>query len=232
MTQDIERAYSIRLEIIAQKRDIAARFLKLGELFHEVLDKSLWKVSGSDSFNSFCADPEIGFSPKTAYQYADLYKVYVLDGAVDNSRLLNIGPSNLEIIKRKFRDTHDAELLDKAEHLSRGDLLEEMGKPRKNKKFVSSSERDYKEGADAGLDFDAWKMSRGCCTCGEDATERSHMPKTRGAGCGEDDWLPQCSSCHRMFHQVGVDTFLSKYKYPLFSWIHGRLFDAWDRVKP
>jgi hypothetical protein len=227
---DIQRAFDVRQEIIAQKRDIAARFLKLGELFHDCLDQSLWKLCGSDSFNSFCADPEIGISPKTAYQYADLYKVFVLDGQVDNTRLLNIGPSNLEIIKRKYRETKDGELLDKAEHLSRGDLLEELGKPRKNKAFVSPSEKEYLEHLTPGT-FEEWKKKAGCCVCGDVPVEKSHFPQTIGAGALDYMWVPMCRSCHQMLHQTGVDTFMSKYKIQIFIWVYNSMEALWEMRK-
>lgn len=227
--QDAVLAHETRQEIIKEKREIAAKFLRLGELFHHVIKRELWKF-GSDSFPAFCADPEIAMSPKTCYQYADLYRAFVLDGGVDADRLKAIGPGNLEVIKRRFKECPDErdELLGDAEHLSRGDLLEKMGKPRKEGPRKKSQHEIEYEAGNEYENFNKWKMAQGCCVCGEPATERSHFPKTRGAGANEAHWFGMCADCHRTFHQVGVDTFLEKYKYPLFVWIHERLMDAWD----
>lgn len=228
---DIQRAFDIRQNIIAQKHAIQAGFVTLGELFSEVIDKSLWKLSGCDSFAAFCADPEIGFSEKTAYQYAGLYKFWCLDCGIDRDKLIRIGPSNLEIIKHRFGETKDMELLDDAEHLSRSDLLEKMGRARKEgKRGPSKQEQDYRAGAGAGT-MEEWKKRAGCCVCGDDATEKSHFPRTAGAGALEYMWAPMCRSCHSQLHQVGVDTFLEKYKIPIFIWFYNGLEDLFGRIK-
>jgi hypothetical protein len=231
---DIQRAYDIRQSIIAKKRDIQEAFIDLGELFSEVIDKSLWKLSGSDSLAAFCADPEIGFSEKTAYQYAGLYKRWLLEWGVDREKLIRIGPAKLEIIKKKY-EAADAdgreELLGRAEHNSVGDLLEDVGRPRKEgPRKVSQAETDYKERMTRGT-FEEWKKKEGCCVCGDTPVEKSHMPRTVGAGALDYMWLPLCHGCHSQFHQVGVWTFMEKYGINIFIWIYNSMESLWEMRK-
>lgn len=52
-----------------------------------------------------------------------------------------------------------------------------------------------------------WMRCLPCATCGaRPPSEPSHV-KTRAAGGGRQDQIPQCPSCHRLFHGKGASAF-------------------------
>jgi hypothetical protein len=221
------RAHENKEAILAHKNRVMGGFLELGRLFSECHDESLWKLLNYDSFEEFLADPDLAFKRSYAYQLMSLYKMYVLKLNVGRSRLEAIGPHRL-IKLLPFMSDGQTQLLADAEHLSLSDLNEEIAELRGEAGHPLSSKHRRNDPvpinqapALPALSLDDFKMARGCCVCGEKTAEKSHFPRTRGAGAGDDEWLPMCHNCHSEAHQYGVDTFLEKYKIPIFKWVYG-----------
>ena len=56
-----------------------------------------------------------------------------------------------------------------------------------------------------------WMQAQPCATCGaKPPSEVSHV-RSRGAGGGPDDTIPQCRRCHRRLHALGIRTFGARF---------------------
>ena len=207
---------------IDAKCEIAKNFLTLGKLLKECLDEGYWKLLGSESFEAYVAQPEIALSRSYAYQVVKLYEVYVQKLGLATETLQAIGPHRLIRLLPAAEDGRfDEEMLGKAASLSLSDLETEYRGEKRHKK--REREIEY-----YGEDYDEWMMSGGCCICG-DTGEKSHFPRTRGAGAGESDWIPMCRQHHSEFHSQGVDTFMAGNKYKLFDWFYAKIRGAYKR---
>jgi len=236
-----DEAFRNRQEIIRQKSDIAGSFLNLGKLFHECHQNSYWKLLGHDSFEEFIADPEIAFRRSTAYQYMALYRLFVLELGAGIDRLKAIGPHRLEIVKAALSDgrgeaarsdgrTNTDDLLEKAEHLSLSDLREETKiKVKVTGGAATASPRSLPT-PPRPVGLDEYLLNGGCCLCGKPA-ERSHYPRSRGAGADENHWLPMCRRHHRELHDGGVGTFTKTHNGELWAWAYALIRKLWEEKR-
>ncbi len=209
-----ERAHQNRLDILDLKRGMGLSVSELARLLKENWEGGYWKILGCDSFAEFLGDPEIGLSQQYAYQLIKLYKQYISEGVMDSARFARIGPRKLQLIAGVFGG--DREWLDKAEHLSVSDLKLELGGG--EHKMSSLVNPPLATAPDSLLSL----LEGGCCVCDKGPAEKSHFPRTIGAGAKEDEWVPMCRDCHDELHRHGVDTFLAKYKIKIFEWWYGQ----------
>jgi hypothetical protein len=220
-----EIAHENFIKTVEAKGNIATGFLTLGGLLKENLDNGLWKILGHDSFEAYVATPEIALSRSYSYQVVNLYRVYVEKLGLDMETLRGIGPSRLiKLLPLASDGKIDQELLDKAGELSISDLDLEVrgaGKIRKRDERMKPDSKTYPD----------YLNEEGCCVCGEMNVERSHYPRTKGAGAGESEWVPMCRSCHTELHHYGVDTFTAKYKAKIWAWVYGRMMRLWENRK-
>ncbi len=65
------------------------------------------------------------------------------------------------------------------------------------------------------------------CTNSKRLTQCSHV-KSRGAGGGPDDMIPQCYQCHHELHQIGLEAFEQKHQVDLVK-LARRDSDLWRK---
>ncbi len=111
--------------------------------------------------------------------------------------------------------------------LRRGGRLRPVSKRKRAERF----ERDF-----GGIDKVRWTKSHACATCHDPPpSEASHI-KSRGAGGTSCDIIPQCSKCHRLWHDLGRLGFCEKYQLSTedlrsMAWKHEQDWQAFSRAR-
>ena len=177
--------------IIQCRANIEANFITLARLLTENLENAYWKMLGHDSFESFIASPEIGFSRSKVYGLIQIYRLYVKQLNVSSSDLVEVGTTNLLLIAPVVERDKDGWIA-KAKTLSKSDLKAELGTGGgpPTKPPIASPKNICPPSPDS------------CCNCGSKEWEKHHFPITRGAGGEEveDWWIPLCRKCHQEYH--------------------------------
>ena len=214
-TQEVaDKAHNNYEQTLLCRAHLQGSFLKLGSLLKECRDESLFKFLGHDSFESYLGTPELKFKRSTAYKLIGTVELYLDKLSVDPERLIRIGTTNLDKIKKVVEQDVDG-WLDKAEHLSVSSLSSELGQGPGEPSLPPVPGRSL--GSNNGpLD--------GCVNGCAGETQKSHFPITRGAGGEEvkDWWIPMCPRCHQDYHQNEKE-WTWKYRRNWAKWFYSRL---------
>lgn len=106
--------------------------LILGKLLKENVEKEYWKKLGYESFSDFIAQENFSFSRRTAYNYMDLWDMYV-KWRIKYEEFVSIPYSKLLAIKNVINEENLSDWLAKAKELSRTDLQLEVKEVEANK---------------------------------------------------------------------------------------------------
>ena len=180
-------------QTVACRANLQANFLVLGRLLKENRDSSLYKFLGHDTFEEYLGAPELGFKRSTAYNLIKLIELYSVKLGVPDNRLVAVGTTKLGKIAGVVESDVDG-WLDKAEHLSKSSLDDEIGRgPGSNSPHVSPG----------NLSSSPPVPALNTCVNGCGEGEKSHFPISRGAGGEEveDWWIPMCRKCHTEYHR-------------------------------
>jgi N6-adenosine-specific RNA methylase IME4 len=119
-------AFSVDKEIKILKKGINGGFIELAKRLKQVKDNSLYKELDYDTFESYIAQPELGFQRSSVYLLIQIYEKLVLELNVQPAGLALIEWTKLAEIVPYINEKNKEELLSKATELSRSDLREEV----------------------------------------------------------------------------------------------------------
>jgi hypothetical protein len=127
-----DRAYKIHRQLVELKHTVEASGLIMGKLLYDIQEQQIYQQLGYGTFEEYLADPELSFKRSTAYNLKKTYKQWVLDYGYSIDELGEIGFERLlEVGKVATPETKDS-WLNKAQALSRSDLLTEVAEHKGN----------------------------------------------------------------------------------------------------
>jgi len=103
-----------------------ATALILGTLLKENVENKYWAGLGYDSFSDFIAQAGFSFTRRTAYNYIDLYDMFI-KWKINYEEFISVPYSKMLKIKDVIDEDNLKEWLAKAKVLSRTDLMLEIG---------------------------------------------------------------------------------------------------------
>lgn len=213
------KAEDYHQEVLNRTMVTTGHLIELGRLFKTIRDEKLYRMLGAETFQEYCAFPEIHYARTTIYSFIGIYELYCLKYGYSPKLLVEIGHHALQLIKpiMKVEDTDNTtEWMHKAKTLSESDLINEirkyqgkpemMPKPKEEKDVYPFSFTEY-------MDF---VKAHPCITCDEEESDPAHFPRSKGAGGKDTHRIPLCRGCHALFHQDPFD----------FLWLHkDKIFD-------
>jgi len=154
-------------QILRFDRTSNATALILGTLLKENIDNSYWAGLGYESFSDFIAQSGFSFTRRTAYNYIDLYEMFI-KWKINYEEFISVPYSKMLKIKDVIDKDNLKEWLAKAKVLSRTDLMLEIGE-------VGHTGKGFKPMPKVYLcrDCNLWVVScdeGDLCTCGKGLT--------------------------------------------------------------
>lgn len=136
-----QEAYSHHQEVVIKRNDLARNMVELGKLLYEIREKKYYETLDYQTFNSYLAQPELGFSQRQAYYLISIYEKMALQFGISTATIAQIGEAKSIVILPHLSDTNKEEIVDEAINLSRADLIAKYGKP---KKYTEQDESEVK----------------------------------------------------------------------------------------
>ena len=218
-TQKADKAYALYDEIREAKSAETIRYLESGKSF-KAFRSGKYKDLGYESYNEFCADPEIGYNQKAIDTCIKVYETYVLHLDVPANVLCSIGHRRLQLILPLVSKA-PRKWLRYAETWSYADLINAV---RKSKGRDSMSKKtSFHSGVVVPLNYLQYVESCPCLLCGKKSSVKAHFPRTKKMG-GEFV-IPLCAECHSGQHGIGVDSFFSSCKVKIGQWLEQMIKD-------
>lgn len=122
----MSRQDDVRELIQALKREIGAKYRRLGELLKEVRDKEYWKAWGFDSFEAYC-EQEIGYRDRKVR-----YLVATVEGferaGVTEEEAASIDQSKAAVIAEVLTPANKDEWVEKARSMKTDELRREVAR--------------------------------------------------------------------------------------------------------
>jgi len=122
----VAKAFKIDQEIKQLKVRVNSGFLDLARLLKDIKDDKLYESLGYETFESYIAQPELGFDRSSVYRFIQIYDKFVIELGVAPGRLVLTDWTKLRTILPCVNKSNVKELLAKAESLSRSDLRLEI----------------------------------------------------------------------------------------------------------
>lgn len=108
-------ATNLHNQLIQYKKSMSAMMFGVAEILKKIRDNEYYKDLGYDTFTEYVQTPEIGFNPRTAYYYVEIYEMFILEKGYTPETLMDYSYDKLRKllpIVRKESDTE--EVMDKA----------------------------------------------------------------------------------------------------------------------
>lgn len=129
--ENANQAYENDKGIKDLKKSINGGFLELARLLYENKLNQYHSELGYDSFESYLAQPELGFDRTSIFRLIRIYETLILKYKVPPAELLGTDYTKLDQILPILTDSNLTEWVDKAKELSRSDLQAEIKETRK-----------------------------------------------------------------------------------------------------
>lgn len=234
MTKELaeETAHILDQQIVQANYNIRANFIALARLLCQMRDEKLYLVLGHPSFNSYLADVGVEMDRSWAYRLIRAWEKFSVGLGVPDRKLIEVGPTKLDIIAPVVNEGNKDEWLDKSV-LSKGDLISEVrssqGKP---PLLPAPSPRAQINPGIADLlkykTYLDYVRDQPCIVCGKPG-EPHHWPVTRGAGGKEvEEWaIPLCRADHDDAHRQ-PHKFMHDYSHRWAAYFYGLILRAWE----
>jgi N6-adenosine-specific RNA methylase IME4 len=121
-----EEAFKIDKELKILKKGINGGFIEIAQRLKGIKEKQLYKVLNYETFESYIAQPDLGFSRGPVYELMAIYEKFVVELHVSPGGLALTDWTKLREIRPYVTEENKEELLSKAKELSRSDLIEEV----------------------------------------------------------------------------------------------------------
>lgn len=210
-----EEAFELYQKIIVSKSTETLRLLKLGQIFKQYRDEKLYQLCPEycESFNEFCANPEIGYQRAYIYLLIGVYEKYIMELDIPLDVLAEIPYSRLKQMRQYIQNTpKGGEWLEGAMVLSDKDWINKIRKAKGKLPMPPSVSSQEHHGSSllstgGGKFYEEYVRSQPCINHPDRQSEYAHFPRTRGHG---EFGIPLCHECHiGKQHQDGDDTFFA-----------------------
>lgn len=121
-----DKAFTIDLHLRQLKVETNKNFLLMAKLLKQVRDERLWKDLDYESFESYIAQPELGFDRTSVYRFIGIHEKFVDELKVPPVELQRYDYSKLDVIKPHVTEKNKDKLLELVESNSRSDLRESL----------------------------------------------------------------------------------------------------------
>ncbi len=160
MTQEIREPMAVELDknIHEFKQRVNNYFIEIGKKLKKMRDEKLYTELGYETFESYIAQPSLGFHRRSVYAFIGIIEDYVESEIFNPLNIAEIDWSKLDRV-RQFKETKEfPEWVEKARTLSLSDLNQEVKEAKANgNKIVPLS---------AVVNNDSYEK-RKCKYCGE-----------------------------------------------------------------
>jgi hypothetical protein len=208
---------------------IRAEFLRMAEMLTVMEDGNLYLLLDCPTFESYLGTLGPERDRSWLFKLMRAYRLFSKKLSIPDDRLLEVGPTKLDIIAPVVNEGNVNEWLDKTE-LSKSDLINEVRKFRGKSPLSPLPHSPNKGFPDLAkyktyLDY---VRDQPCCVCGATPVDAHHFPLTRAsAGREGEEWtIPLCRACHTEYHTDPV-SWTSAYKHRWAAYIYGLILLHW-----
>jgi hypothetical protein len=211
-------------------------FLGMAQGLIKMNDEKLYILMDCKTFNSYLGTLAHELDRSWIYKLMRVYRIFANQLSIPDDRLLEIGPTKLEIISSVVNEENKDEWLDKAGPLSKSDLIAEVRIVQGKTPLPSLPAKagPINPGpTDLPSNYLAYVREQPCCVCDKDGpSEAAHFPRTEKRGAWEHQVIPLCHSCHiGDLHGNGVDTFMVNNKQRIFEYFYDLIITLWPKGK-
>jgi hypothetical protein len=231
-------AYELDVQIHAANFNIRANFLVLARLLCKMRDEKLYRVLDHPTFESDLGTLGAEGNRAWLYKLCRAWELFSKKLGVPDARLIEAGPSKLDIIAPVVNEENKDEWLNKTE-LSKSDLIQEvrshLGKPPLSSLKVPAGQISRTGQISYGIagllskypTYLDYVRGQPCIVCGSTQVDASHFPKTRGAG-APDEWaVPACRKCHGEYH-LNPLKWMHDYQDKWAAYYYGLILKIWE----
>jgi len=225
-------AYEVDSQIRQADMNVRANFLVLARLLCQMRDEKLYLALDCPTFESYLGTVGVEGNRSWLYKLIRAWETFSRRLGVSDARLIEIGPSKLDIIAPVVTDENKDEWLDKTA-LSKSDLINEVrscqGKPPLSslnapKGHISHGIADLLSKYPAYMDY---VRDQPCVVCGGVPVDAHHFPQGRVRTDDLNKVIPLCRNCHGSYHQ-GPMKFTHDYGAKLWDYAYGLIFRIWE----
>lgn len=198
-----DKAEVYHQEILNRTFVTTGHLIELGRLFKTIRDEKLYKMLGAETFQEYCAFPEIHYARTTIYSFIGIYELYCLKYGYSPKLLVEIGHHALQLIKpiMKIEDTDNTmEWMHKAKTLSESDLINEIRKYQGKPEMVPKPKEESDVQPFSYKEYLEFVKAHPCIICNEKEVDNAHFPRPKSTGGRDTDCIPLCRKCHSASH--------------------------------
>jgi hypothetical protein len=240
MTTEIvaSTAHELNEQIVACNLNVRANFLKMAELLCRMRDEKLYIALDCPTFESYLGTLGVEGNRSWLYKLIRAWETFSKRLGVSDARLIEAGPSKLDIIAPVVTEDNKDEWLDKTS-LSKSDLINEVrscqGKPPLSSLKVPAGQISQKEHISQGIadllskypTYLDYVRDQPCMICSAPPpSDAHHFPQGRVRTDNLGKTVPLCRSCHQEYHQSPLK-FLNDYKSSWGDYFFSFIFRIW-----
>lgn len=126
---EVDRAQEVQANIEKGCHAIRGLWVALAGYLYEFVDQKMWRLVGHETFNEWCATPEIDLSRTHVYMLVEAYRELVIERHVVPEEIGAIDVTKIAVVLPALRAGAVSleEALSDCETLSRSDLREKYG---------------------------------------------------------------------------------------------------------
>ena len=121
-----DRAFITDLHLRQLKVETNKNFLLMAKLLKQIRDEKFWQILEYESFESYIAQPELGFDRTSVYRFIGIHEKFIDELNVPPVELSKYDYSKLDLIKPHITKENQEELLSLASGNSKSDLRESL----------------------------------------------------------------------------------------------------------
>jgi hypothetical protein len=226
-------AYQLNEAILQCNMDIRGSFLHMAALLVQMREERLYRALDYDTFESYLGSLGAEGNRSWLYKLIRSYELFSQKLQIPNNRLIEVGPSKLDVIASVVNEDNKDEWLDKAAALSKSDIILEVrsfqGKPPLSSLAPSAQINPGIADLLKYKSYIEYVKDRPCCICEAVPVDPHHFPVTKGAGGKEvEEWvIPMCRGCHNEFQDHKLK-FLNDYAHKWGAYLYGLILKIWE----
>jgi len=127
-------ATDLHNQLIQYKKTMGFVLFGIAEILKKIRDNEYYKYLGYDTFTDYVQNPDVGFNPRTAYYYIEIYETFILEKGYTPESLIDYSYDKLRkllpIVRNEENKTE--EVMDKALALKWSDFEKDYKEVKEN----------------------------------------------------------------------------------------------------